>query len=229
MIAPSPRPSSPPPFLRSICIGAAVLLSLAFSPAARALEILPSNSGLDMGFGCEDVGCSQVVFELDELVPSPVSGSISLAGNLLSFSIDLPFASFSGTDGAVTGVEFSNVIYSGAVTVSVLDGGFLDIDDAQTASVSGTLTPLGAGSPVAFNATTVLVDGILSGGTSSLFGGLIFGAPVDFSANVNGQTRYFKHTVDISAVPEPGTAVLLGAGLGLLATARRNRPSSRPA
>lgn len=206
-------------------IAAALFLApaLTITPGVAAgLDIQPSNSGLDMGFGCSDPGCTQQVFALD--ASAPVSGSISLSGNQLSFSIDLALATFSGSDGAVTGVEFSNVNYSGSVAVSPTSGTALVVDGGQTATITGTLTPLGAGSPVAINATNVLVTGIFNDDGASLFGGLVFGPPGDFNALVNGETRYFQHSVDFSAVPEPGTALLIGAGLGLLAAGRRSMP-----
>jgi hypothetical protein len=189
------------------------------------LEILPSNSGLDMGEGCDSSRCTgEPIFTLDS--SAPVSGSIFLTGNVLSFSIDLALATFSGSDGAVTGLEFSSVNYSGSVTVSPTSGSFITVDGGQTATITGTLTPLGAGSPVAINATNVLVTGVFNDDGASLFGGLTFGPQADFSASVNGETRYFQHFVDVSAVPEPGTALLIGAGLSLLAAGRRRLPQA---
>lgn len=206
-----------------------IAAALALAPAltitpgvAAGLEIQTSNSGLDMGRGCAVPGCFQPIFTLD--ASAPVSGSISLSGSQLSFSIDLALATFSGVDGAVTGVEFSNLSYSGSVAVSPSSGTALVVDGGQTATITGTLTPLGAGSPVAINATNVLVTGVFNDDGASLFGGLTFGPPGDFSALVNGQTRYFQHMVDFSAIPEPGTALLMGAGLGLLAAGRRRLP-----
>lgn len=192
--------------------------------AATALQIQPSNSGLDDGHGCADPGCFTTIFNLPS--SAPVTGSISLTGNVLSFSIDLALATFSGSDGAVTGLEFSNVNYNGSVTVSPSSGTALVVDGGQTATITGTLTPLGAGSPVAINATNVLVSGIFNDDGASLFGGFTFGPLGDFDAPVNGETRYFQHFVDVSAVPEPGTALLIGAGLGLLAAGRKRPPQA---
>jgi len=206
-------------------IAAALLLAPALTLApgsAAGLQIQPSNSGLDDGVGCSDQLCFTEVFLLDG--SAPVTGSISLTGNVLSFSIDLALATFSGSDGAVTGVQFSNLNYSGSVAVSPSSGTSLVVDGGQTATITGTLTPLGAGSPVAINATNVLVTGIFNDDGASLFGGLTFGPLGDFNALVNGETRHFQHFVDFSAVPEPGTALLIGGGLGLLAAGRKRMP-----
>jgi hypothetical protein len=66
-----------------------------------------------------------------------------------------------------------------------------------SAPISGTQTPSGAGTAGPFSHNT------------------------DFNFDANGQPRYFTHTVNLTAVPEPGTAMLLGMGFVALGLHRR--------
>jgi hypothetical protein len=183
------------------------------------LDVNPATSSLSQGAGCADSLCATEIYSL--AAPAPVSGSIALSGNTLNFSIDLAAASFDGPDGAVSSVDFSNVNYSGSVTLSPSVGSNYSVDGGQMASITGTLTPIGAGSQTAINATMALVTGTCTGDASSLVCGLIFGAVADFNADVNGNERWFRHTVNALSVPEPGTAILIAGGLAVLASRRR--------
>ena len=108
--------------------------------------------------------------------------------------------------------------YSG--TASVI-GGFIS---GGSASVVGIQTPTGAGMTSGFS----FLDSQLSGVCTDLgfvFCGITFSPLTDANFLVNGETRHFSQTLNLTAVPEPSTAMLVAAGLACLA--RRRQPMDR--
>ena len=211
-----------------LSLAAFVILASSAAPLS-ALTVNPSSSVLAAASGCGTASnfCFSKIFLLSGT--ESVSGSFDIVGTTLNFSVDLVTATLTGSDGAVSAVVFSDVNYSGSFSVVDEGSNFFSFAD-QEASMSGTLTAIGPGSAVPFDFSPdnlilpnpVFVTGTCEGTPgSSLTCGLNFGVGGGFEIDVNENPRYFKHTVNLFSVPEPGTALLLGLGLSGLAVNRR--------
>ena len=202
-----------------------LLALLVLASGANALTIDSGNSGLDIASGCADSGCFTPLYE-DLTSSGTVSGTVEIIGSTLSFDILLDGANLAATggDGPVTSIDFQNFNYVGSIGVTLDASNNYIVGGGQTATVSGTVLANGAGSAGSVAGNTVLVTGLCSGSPGTdLQCGLIFGPLLDFSADVNGNTRYFQHSLDVfAAIPEPGTALLLGLGLAGLTARRRD-------
>lgn len=209
--------------MRRICCVFSFGVAILAAGAAQALPV--TGAAVGGGRGCTDAACTQQRFLWSSSSPSnTASGTLTLGGGNLAFSITLTSSTFLANpgpnDNGVTQIVFSNVTYTGNATVN--GGGTIT---GGSATISGTQTPSGAGAAGAFMATDSLLGGSCSTVGSTVICGIIFLGNNDFNVDVNGQTRWFTHTVNVTAVPEPATALLFGAGLlGLaLAGSRRQR------
>lgn len=206
------------------------ILAAAFALAlvAGSAHALPvSTASIGGGKGCLDAACASQRLSWS-LSAGSGSGTLGLSGTTLIFSISLPSSTFLPTtgpnDNGVTQLVFTNTTYAGTATLLNLGFGAYSITGG-TASISGTQTPTGAGVAGPFSALSSLLSGsCFDSGPLGVTCGIIFSASNDFNFAVNGQTRYFTHTLNVTAVPEPTTAMLVLAGLfGLGLTGRRSR------
>lgn len=191
--------------------------------AAQALTIDPATSTLTDAQICANatvLSCLAPLLDLDAAANVASGGTLDIAGGTLSFSFSLPSASFSGSDGAVTGATLSNVTYSGSFGVSLSGANTYTFQD-QLTNISGTLTPIGAGAAAAFANAAVQTTGQCVGTPGvSFVCGFLFG-PVGADVTLNGNVRSLRQSVNLTAVPEPGTALLLGLGLAAIASSRK--------
>ncbi len=208
--------------------------SLAFGGNAQALTI--SSGGFDQALGCSDVACGAtqtLTFDPNGDPVAVVSGNVDLdtMALTLSFSfsvVELSMTPVSGTDdNGASAVVFTNTTYAASgVPVMNLGGGNFLVGPAQTASVSGSQEQVGVSAAAAFAAPLARLNGSCLVVGDGLSCGLSFGQSgfsFDVGATPDEEARYFQHTANILAVPEPTTAALMGLALFGIAVAGRRR------
>ena len=207
------------------------------SSGAQALGI--SGGGFDQALGCSSVACGTTqTLELDPAADpvAPVSGSIDLDTTALTLSFSFSVAELGltplggGDDNGVSNVVFTNTVYQAAGLSLLSAGGSYIVGPAQTAQVSGEQTQLAGMTTVGGTPSAFLVDARITGSCTTSGAGLSCGLSFGqsgFSFDVGDPTpaaRYFQHTANLVAVPEPSTALLLGLGLGVALSATRRSP-----
>ena len=210
------------------CFWTVLCVVLLTAGSAQALSVTAS---LGSGRGCADASCIDQTLKLLSSAAG-TTGDLTLSATLLTFSITLPSSVFGPVTGAddngVTQLELTDVTYSGSATV--LTSGMVSSISGGSASISGMQKQsFASGSPT--TSSFLFVDSLFLGqcltlGTTVTCG-IIFSPLEDANFLVNGVTRHFSQTMNLTAIPEPCTAMLLAAGLACLATRRPRTDSIR--
>ncbi len=214
--------------LRKFALG--VLASTLFAgPASAALiTVSVASGGIDVARTCSTVGCGTAIWSLAPSTVWATTGTITIdtTGLTMQIALSVPTFKISGAaDNGVTELQLLNTTYTTVVgiTVSGPIGGLTTYsinETGQTAAVDpASVVEVGSGSSDPIFAAARIT------GSCSLFAndtgqcGFTFGAPgLLMPAPLS---RYLRQTMNLGVVPEPGTLVLLTAGLAGLAWASR--------
>jgi len=214
-------------FVAAIVVAVASLSAGAASATIISLSV--ASGGIDQERTCTTTACSTVKWTMPGgSYPAgtvfPASGTITIDTVALTMTLSLSVATASidgAADNGVTALTLSGTTYTSGplpITVSGPVGGVTSYSIAagQTAVVDPSLvseTGGGSSDPIFSAARVTGQCGLLANDTGSCgftFGrvGLVMPAPLG---------RYLEQTFNVGVVPEPGTLVLLAAGLAGLA------------
>jgi hypothetical protein len=202
--------------------------------------LLVTDGGVDAAVGCSSESCiGSQTFDIAGGPFAPVLGRLWLDPVGLTLSFDLWGESLllaetvPGTeDNGVAEIEFADVVYA-ATDLPVSEGpaGSFSIDFDSVASLDGIQTEWDdAGVPVNTTPAEFVADPVLVTGNcffvdpNNASCSLTFGTD-GFALDVGDplpQTRYFRHTMNLITVPEPGEIPLLVTAVaGLLLLGRK--------
>jgi len=223
--------------LRSVATSLLALATALASGAASAtvIPLQVASGGIDHERTCTTTACSSVVWTMPggsytAGTVFPATGTITIDTVALTMTLSLSVATAAidgAADNGVSALTLSGTTYTSGplpITVSGPVGGVTSYSIAagQTAVVDPALvseTGGGSSDPIFSAARVTGQCGLLAndtGGCGFTFGrgGLLMPAPLG---------RYLEQTFNVGVVPEPGTALLVAAGLLGLGLARAPR------
>jgi len=215
--------------LRKLSLTILAGLVLAQPASATIISLSVASGGIDQERTCTTTACSTVKwtmpggsYPVGTVFPATGTITIDTVALTMTLSLSVATASIDGAaDNGVTALTLSGTTYTSGplpITVSGPVGGLTSYSIAagQTAVVDPSLvseTGGGSSDPIFSAARVTGQCGLLANDTGSCgftFGrvGLVMPAPLG---------RYLEQTFNVGVVPEPGTLVLLAAGLAGLA------------
>lgn len=230
-------------------VGFAFLLLPALPASATTINYTLTGGAVVNGAGCRlnALTCSPSTSTTNRKFQfsssTAASGTITLdtTNQTLDFSISVASVVFVDTVGAYLGVDeirFTSVTYSGTGLSYSIAGSTITITPGQVVNVSGNYEQfLGVSSvegPTAFSQNTQLAAGSCTLSSTTIACGFldvgpganpnIFDLPIGDTPSFTPESLKFFHKLGaITAVPEPGTALMLGIGLFGLAWSGRRR------
>jgi hypothetical protein len=195
-----------------------LLLALAISLGAGAAGALTINSAtVGDGFGCLNAPACTTQTHSYGGTAGTGGGTITITPSTLTFDILVDSSSFTAILGGASNTTFTGTTYSGMVSVNttVFPTFMLHTVVPGAVTVAGTAT--GSGS-TAFSAAAS-ISGTCTESGVTLACGLVFSFINSDVGSVAGGDA-FVHTVNLSAVPEPAAALLIGLALAGLAVRR---------
>jgi hypothetical protein len=230
---------------RLACVVALAIGLLPLASAATPVVYTISDKGLVNGCAGNNASSCGTLNNFVYSAPNPPPNAFDPATGTLTFDtvskqldiamsiVSATFLSSSDYQG-VDEVIFTAVSYSktGLNFNQVGTSNVYNVAAGQTVSISGTYEQKNNGAQVVaptafgpFSATVSAGQCVVETSSSTLSCGLTFGTGGfgAFSIGAGPNTRQFRHVFEVVAVPEPGTFVLVAAGLLALHT-RRRRP-----
>jgi len=195
------------------------LLALAIWLGASAVGALTIDSAsVGDGFGCLSTPACATQTHSYGGTAGTGGGTITITATTLTFSVTVDSSSFTAVFGGASDTTFTSTNYSGTVTVTtmVFPTFMLHTVVPGPTTVAGTAT--GSGS-TGFSAAAS-ISGTCTEVGIQLACGLVFSfIDTDVGSVAGGDA--FVHTVNLSTVPEPAAALLIGLALAAVAARRR--------